>query len=94
MHKTKRSFNSYGTDKYIFAFIFWILIITRITILFRNEQRIQVEQLNKTLAAERNKSAALQNELQKTSDQLTAQKTQAEYANVRVYNYIFNVEYK
>ena len=61
--------------------------------MFRNDQRIQVDQFNKTLAAERNKAAAektaLQNELRKTSEQLTAQKTQAEYGSVRVYTRIY-----
>ena len=59
--------------------------------MFRNEQRIQVDQFNNSLVAERNKAAAeqtaLQNELKKTSEQFTAQKTQAEYG-MQVYEYI------
>ena len=60
------------------------ILITDNWIVFRNEQRIQEDQFNKKLETERNKAVAekisLQNELRKTNEQLTAKKTQAEYA--------------
>ena len=56
-------------------------------IIFRNELRLQADQFNNTLDAERNNASAEKISLLKTIEELTALKTQVEYAKDENFKY-------